>query len=310
VKAQRVNRFGPPDAIVFEDIDRPTPGAGELLVRVRAAGVGPWDAWVRAGKSLLPQPLPLTLGSDISGVVEAIGPGVSGFESGEAVYGVTNAHFTGGYAEFAIAAEQMVASKPRRLTDLEAASVPVVAVTAWQMVHEHAGVKSGQRVLVHGAAGNVGAYAVQFARLAGARVVATSKHGDVEFVRSIGAEEVIDSDAAAFENALAPVDAVIDTIGGDAQTRSFVVIRPDGVLVSSVSQPDAERARIRGVRAVMFIVDVNSQSLTRIAAMIDAGDVVTSVGAVLPLAQARQAHEMLEGRLPRPRGKIVLRVSG
>jgi NADPH:quinone reductase-like Zn-dependent oxidoreductase len=309
VKAQRVHRFGPPEEIVFDEVERPTPGPNELVVRVKAAGVGPWDAWVRAGKSLLPQSLPLTLGSEISGVVEALGEGVSAFAAGEAVYGVTNARFTGGYAEFALVAARMVAPKPRHATDIEAASVPVVAVTAWQMVHAHARVQSGQRVLVHGAAGGVGAYALQFARLAGAQIVATSRRRDVEYVRGLGAEEVIDSDVERFEDDLEPVDAVIDTVGGEMQTRSLAVIKRDGVLVSSVSQPDAEKARVRGVRAIMFIVDVDGQYLSSIAAMIDARELVTNVGAVLPLADARRAHEMLEGRVARPRGKIVLLVS-
>jgi hypothetical protein len=159
MKAARVRQFGAIDAIHLEEIQRPVPAAGQVLVRVHAAGVGPWDAWVRAGRSKLGQPLPLTLGSDISGTVEAVAEGVDGFFPGDAVYGATNALFIGAYAEFAVAEAGMLARKPRQLSHVEAASVPVIACTAWQLVHIYGKVNHAQRVLVHGAAGNVGAYA-------------------------------------------------------------------------------------------------------------------------------------------------------
>jgi NADPH:quinone reductase-like Zn-dependent oxidoreductase len=308
MKAIRIHRFGPLDVMGLEDVERPVPGAGELLVRVKAAGVGPWDALVRTGKSALPQPLPLTLGSDLSGVVEAIGPGMPEFEPGEAVFGVTNPRFVGAYAEYAVASAGMMARKPRTLNDVEAASVPVVAVTAWQMLFDHARIASGQSVLVHGAAGNVGAYAVQLAHREGARVIATAMSGDIDFVRSLGADEVIDTRAVRFEDVSGPVDAVIDTVGGDVQTRSFAILKRGGILVSSASQPDAQAAQQHGVRGIFFIVNVTAAALERIAALIDAGQLTTSIVIVLPLAEASQAHEMLEGIRPRPRGKIVLRV--
>src|ERR1700761_5607626 len=144
MKACRVHRFGSPDVITFEDIARPVPGEGEVVVRVKAAGVGPWDAWIRAGKSALPQPLPLTLGSDISGVVEAVGPGVTGFVEGNEVFGVTNPRFIGGCAAYAIASTAMLARKPPTLSHMDAASIPVVAVTAWQALFEQARLVAGQ----------------------------------------------------------------------------------------------------------------------------------------------------------------------
>lgn len=310
MKANRVHQFGTPDVIVFEEVARPVPGDGQVLVRVKAAGVGPWDGWIRSGKSVLPQPLPLTLGSDLSGIVESVGPGVDRFVPGDAVYGVTNKRFTDAYAEFAIAQAGMIAKKPRTLSDVEAASVPVVAVTAWQMLFDHAQLTPGQTVLVQGGAGNVGAYAVQFAARADVHVIATAKSGDVDYVRSLGATEVIDVSTSRFEEMTMPVDAVIDTVGGDAQRRSFAVLKTGGVLVSAVSAPDADEATRRGVRAMFMLVDVTTAILTRIAAMFDAGELTAAVGAVLPLTAARTAHEMLEGRQPRPRGKIVLSVDG
>ena len=307
MQAIRVHSFGGPDSLVAESVPRPTAGAGEVLLRVKAAGVGPWDAWIRSGRSVLPQPLPLTLGSDVAGTVEDVGPGVSPFRVGDAVFGATNGQFTGGYAEYAAAAATRLARIPRGLSFVEAASVPVVGCTAWQAVFEHGAVDGTKRVLVHGAAGNVGAYAVQFAARAAREVIGTAAPDEAEFVRALGAQHVIDPWKSRFEEAVTGVDVVIDTIGGETQERSFSVLKPDGVLVSAVSAPDQQQAAAHGVRALFFLVEVSSQRLEAIAALIEAGDVHTRVGEVLPLASARIAHEMLAGR-PHKRGKIVLTV--
>jgi len=307
MKAARVHAFGPPEAIRVEDTPRPVPGAGEVLVRVHAAGVGPWDGWIRAGKSVLPQPLPLTLGSDLSGTVEAVGPGVAGFAAGDEVYGVTNPRFCGAYAEFAVAEAGMIARKPRGLGWVEAASVPVVASPPWQALAQ-AGLAAGNSVLIHGGAGAVGAYAVQLARQPGVRIVATASAGDLDHVRALGADQVIDHRAERFEEVAGPVDIVIDTVGGDTLDRSFAVLKPGGRLVSIVAQPDADRARQAGVRADFMLVRVNTADLDRITGRIEAGRLQTAVGPVLPLAEARIAHEMMEGLRPRAPRKIVLRV--
>jgi NADPH:quinone reductase-like Zn-dependent oxidoreductase len=308
MKANRVHQFGGIDAIVFEEIPQPVPGPGEVLVRVHAAGVGPWDELIRTGTSGLPQPLPLTLGSDLSGVVVATGPEVADVAPGDEVFGLTNERFIGAYAEYAVAAAGMIAPKPRQLTHVEAASVPVVAVTAWRMVFDHARVSPGQTVLVQGAAGAVGAYAVQLAHRAQARVIATAAADDLSYVRELGADQVIDFNAGPFEKATGRVDAVIDTVGGEIQRRSLAVISPGGILVSSVSSPDAAEAARHQVRAAFFIIDVTTVDLARLAAMLDAADLIPSVGTILGLDEARLAHEFLAKRWPRGRGKIVLRV--
>ena len=232
-----------------------------MLVRVAAAGVGPWDAWIRAGKSVLPQPLPLTLGSDLSGTVAAVGPSVVGARLGEEVYGVTNGRFTGAYADYALAEVARIAPKPAPLDHFQAASVPVIAVTAWQMLFDHARLVEGQRVLVHGAGGSVGAFAVQLARRASAHVIATASAGDLVRVRDLGAEEAIDFRATRFEAVAGEVDAVIDLVGGETLERSFAVLRPGGVLVSAVAQPDQARAAEHGVRALFMLVDVTAVAL-------------------------------------------------
>src|SRR6201994_2343181 len=181
--AWRVREFGPPETMKFERVPRPEPGAGQVLVKVKAAGVGPWDGWIRAGKSALPQPLPLTLGSDLSGEVVGVGPAVSDLRVGDQVYGVTNPRFVGAYAEYALASAGMVSNKPAALTHVEAASVPVIAVTAWQALFDQAQLKEGQKVVIHGAAGNVGSYAVQLARRAGLQTISTVATDDIAFVR-------------------------------------------------------------------------------------------------------------------------------
>lgn len=308
MRAARVHHFGPPEAIILEDVPVPAPGPGEVLIRVKAAGVGPWDGWIRAGKSALPQPLPLTLGSDLSGVVEAVGPGVSGLAPGDEAFGVTNAQFTDAYAEYAIAAAGMIAHKPSKLDHIAAASVPVIAVTAWQALFDEARLKARQSVLIHGGAGNVGAYAVQLARIAGLKVLATSGSRDIDYVKGLGADLVIDYATSRFEDAGKGVDAVIDLVGGETQVRSFDVLKPGGSLISAVSPPDQERAKRHGVTARFFLVGVTTDRLAALAGMIDAGQLATNVGSVLPLAAARTAHEMLEGVRPRQRGRIVLEV--
>jgi len=226
MRAGRIHHFGPPNAIVIDEIACPTPEEGQLVVRVAAAGVGPWDALIREGKSVVQLSLPVILGSDLAGIVESVGTGVVQFKPGDEVFGVTNKQFCGAYAEYAVASARMIAARPQSLSFVEAASVPVVAVTAYQMLFDHAQVKAGQAVLIHGAAGNVGAYAVQLAKQAELQVFATAGPADLDYVRGLGAEMVVNYETTKFEDAVPPVDAVLDTVGGETQRRSFRVLKP------------------------------------------------------------------------------------
>src|SRR5208282_913073 len=300
MKAGRIHYFGPPDAIVIDEIPYPTPKEGELVVRVAAAGVGPWDALIREKKSAVDVPLPIILGSDLAGIVDSVGTGVIQFKPGEEVFGVTNKQFCGAYAEYAVASAQMVAAKPRSLSFVEAASVPEVAVTAYQMLFDHARMKAGQAVLIHGAAGNVGAYAVQLAKQAGLQVFATAGPGDLDYVRGLGAEMVVNYKTTKFEDVVPPVDAVLDTVGGEMQHRSFRVLKPGGILVSSVSPPP----QCAGFRSVFLLVDVTATRLGTLAKLFDSRKLIPEVGTLLALGEARRAHEMLAGA-PHKRGKIV-----
>jgi NADPH:quinone reductase-like Zn-dependent oxidoreductase len=306
VRAVQLDRFGPPDVLKLENIPAPVPRPGEILVDVSAAGVGPWDALIRKGESALAQQLPITLGSDFAGTIDQLGSTADDFRVGDAVFGST-AGFVGAYAEYVALSQRMVATKPAGLADIEAASVPVVAVTALQML-KRAGSISGSTVLVHGAAGAVGSFAVQMAHQNGARVIANAGPADEEYVREMGADTVVDIRAMGFAAIREPVDVVLDTIGGEVQAGSFEVLKRGGSLISVVSPPDEVIAQRYDVNAQFFYVDVDTADLGNIAQALDRKTLRANVGTVLPLADARIAHEMMSGDRPHPRGKIVLRV--
>ena len=303
MKAVRIHSFGPPDVVQVEDVPTPMPGPNEVLVRVMAAGVAPWDAIIREGKSKVsPQP-PLTLGSDFSGIVEKVGAGVTDFAPADEVYGVTNPQFCGAQAEFAVATSGMIAGKPRSLNHVEAASAPVIAVTAWQMLFQYAKAMRGETVMVVGAAGNVGAYAVQMATDAGIHVIAVARVDDEELLRSlgVGVKSIIDSSKPAFERDLPQVDAIVDTVGGSTLQRCVAALKPGGKLVTSVSTQPLP------AEAVFFYAEVTTARLQTLTTLFDAGRITARVGSILPLSEARQAQRMLAGAPHKP-GKIVLQV--
>jgi NADPH:quinone reductase-like Zn-dependent oxidoreductase len=308
MRAEQILKTGPPGVIQSVELPQPTPKSGEVIVRVKAAGVGPWDALIREGKTALKIYPPIILGADVAGTVEAIGEGVTGFEKGEEVYGSTNSNFIGAYAEFAVCSAKMIARKPKTINFIEAGAAPVVAVTAWQMIHDYAHAKAGQTVLIHGAAGSVGACAVQLAKLAQLKIIATASAGDADYVRSLGAEKVLDYRGAHFEDDIAPVDIVLDLVGGETQERSFRVLRPSGILVSVVEPIPEGTEKKYGVKAVFFYVEVTTERLNTLTKLFDSGELHVEVGTVLPLNQAPKAHEMLAGA-PHKRGKIVLELS-
>lgn len=308
MRAIQIGAFGGIEQLHLSSIPVPAPNRGEALVRVGAAGVGPWDALVRTGRSGLVQTLPVTLGADLSGVVVEVGDGVTDLAPGDAVFGAANDRFVGAYAEFALADASRLARKPVGLGFIEAGGMPVVAATARAMLFDYGGLQRGQRVLVHGGAGAVGNLVVQLAHRAGAEVIATCRGRDVAFVTKMGADEVIDFEATDFVLATKPVNLVIDTVGGETQRRSFGVIVPGGGLVSVVSAPDKALAAAAHVQARYFIVDVRRSALNELGALFANGALRANIGEILPLAEASLAHEMLTGR-PHRRGKIVLDIA-
>jgi NADPH:quinone reductase-like Zn-dependent oxidoreductase len=265
---------------------------------------------VRTGKSGLPLTPPLTLGAEISGIVEKVGANTTGFAPGDEVFGATNPLFIMGCAEYAVAAARMIAKRPAALSHIEAAAMPVVGVMAWQMLFDHAALREGQTVVIHGGAGNVGAYAVQLARAKKLHVIATVRNGDADYVRGLGAHEVINTETYNVANFARRADAVIDTVGGPLQDQLLTFVKPGGIIVSSVSRPNVQLAQKRRVRADYFIVDVNTAQLARLADMHDNNELVVPVGSVLPLSEVRAAHEMLAGTRAHRRGKIVLQIAG
>ncbi|PYI85308.1 MAG: NADPH:quinone reductase [Verrucomicrobia bacterium] len=302
MKAVRIHSFGGPDVLRFEDVPVPKPGTNEMLVRVHAAGVNPVDWKIREG--LLGQgPLPQTLGSDFSGIIESLGSSVRNLDVGEAVFGVV-AEESGSYAEFAVAPESRVTRKPNALDHVQAAALPIASLTAWQALFDTAQLQAGQKVLIHAAAGGVGSCAVQFAKWKGAHVIGTASAQSAGFVRESGADEVIDYRSTKFEEAVHDVDVLLDTIGGDTQERSWKVLKRGGILVSIVQPPSQEKAAAHGARGVFLISKPRGDQLVHIAELVVSGQVKVIVEKVLPLREARLAQELSQSG--HTHGKIVL----
>src|SRR5438067_2346192 len=309
MKAIRIHGRGGPNHLVYEDVPQPHPGPGELLVRIHATGVIAteleWDETYQTATGG-PRTLPIP-GRDLSGVVEEIGQGATTFAPGAEVYAMLGYGRDGAEAEFTIALPSELAPKPRTLDHVQAAAVPLTALTAWQALFVHASLAAGQTILIHGAAGGVGVFAVQLARWAGAHVIATASARNRDFLRELGANEIIDYTTTRFEEVVHGVDLVFDLVGGDTLQHSWQVVKPGGALVSVVSpRPSFEEAKAYDVRPVWFVVEPNREQLIQIGALIDAGKLRPVIETVLPLSQARQAYE--QGARGHTRGKIVLRV--
>ncbi|MFF1838991.1 NADP-dependent oxidoreductase [Streptomyces sp. NPDC058231] len=308
--------FGGPDVLRVEEVPRPEPLPTEVLVRVHAAGINPVDWQTRAGHGMagvLGEP-PFIPGWDVSGVVEEIGFGVTTLKPGDEVYGMPwFPRAAGGYAEYVTAPARQFARKPESISHEQAAAVPLAALTAWQALVDTADVQPGQRVLIHAAAGGVGHLAVQFAKHLGAHVTGTASSGRHDWLRALGADELVDYTAVRFEDAVKDIDVVIDLISvhhDNTSVRSLDVLRPGGLLVAipvGVSPELREAAESRGLRTSPFLVEPDGPALTRIAGLIDAGEVSVEVEEVFALDQVAQAHT--RGEKGRTRGKLVLRVA-
>ena len=305
MKAIRIHRFGGPETLACETLPVPAPGQDEIVVKVMAAGVNPVDFKIREGQFPLVKEsqLPLVVGRDASGVVEACGPGAGALKRGDEVYALVGFD-RGTYAEYIIVKPGEAAIKPRTLDHVEAASVPLAGLTAWQGLFTHGRLQAGQRVLIHGGAGGVGHLAVQFARATGAHVITTVSTEDVEFARSLGADQVIDYRQEQFEETVGKVDLVFDLADGHVQDRSWTVLKPGSAFVSTLTEPSQERARQSGVRALRYTTQPNGGQLSEIARLIDAGQVRPHVEQVYPLTQAAAAEDHLENR--HLQGKLVV----
>lgn len=308
MKAVRIHEYGGPEVLRFEDAPRPEPGPGELLIRVHAAGVNPVDWKVRQGfaKERLKYKMPFIPGWDVSGVIESTGPAVTRLKPGDQVYSRPDISRDGAYAEYIVVKESEVALKPRSIDHINAAAIPLAALTAWQSLFDAAKLAAGQTVLIHGAAGGVGTFAVQFASLKGARVIGTASKKNHEFLRSLGADELIDYNAVKFEDVLHDVDVVLDTITGETEARSYQVMKKGGIYVSILTPPSPEKAAQHGMRCAHTFVQANAEQLSEIAKLVDSGKVKPIIERVFPLSEARAAQE--SNATGHTRGKIVLRV--
>ncbi|MCH5672654.1 NADP-dependent oxidoreductase [Streptomyces gilvus] len=298
--------FGGPEALVYTETDVPEPGPGEVLLRVAGAGVNPGDAVLRSGRVPELVTLPWTPGNDVAGVVERVGEGVTRFAPGDAVYGMLAVGRHGAYAEFTVAPAEALALAPKNLDLVHAGAVPLVAVTAWQALAVLAGVRPGDRVLIHAAAGGVGHVAVQLAKELGAHVIGTARAARHDLLRRLGADELVDYTTTDLRTAVAPVDVVLDLVGGSYGPHSLDVLRPGGLLIGASIDPgtDDRQAADRGLRYVWVTAEPSGALLDHITERIETGRLRVLVQDTYPLSEAAAAHRAIEAR--QTTGKIVL----
>ena len=299
MQAVLIRETGTPEVLQYEEVDRPEPGDGEVLIRVHAASVNPAD-W-KARRGLSGTRLPAVLGRDVSGTVEL--SRTDGFAEGDDVFGYVPG---GGYAEFAIASADTIARKPDGLSHEQAAALPVAGMTAWQALFDRGALERGQTGLIAGAAGGVGHLGVQFAKHAGARVIGTGSSRNRDFVLGLGADEYVDYTEQDVGDAVSGVDVAFDTVGGDTTQSLVPTLREGGILVTIANAPPEEAAQARGARAELLVMSPNAEHLARIAELVAGGEVWVEISELLPLTEVQRAHELSESG--HTRGKIVLTV--
>lgn len=304
MKAIRVAAYGGPDNVTFAELADPVPGDNEVLIDVAAASVNPVDWKIVSGamKAFIPLPLPFTPGVDAAGTVIAVGRNVTALKPGDEVLGFIG--IVGAYATRVVVEATRLARKPASLDFRSAAAIPTASLTAWQALHEHGGLRAGQSVLIHGAAGGVGSAAVQLARLAGAHVIGTASAANGDYVKSLGATEFVDYRADDFAKRVSNVDLVIDLIGGETQAKSWSVLKNGGKLVSTVAKPDPARAREAHATGWHFATRSDGPLLERLVAYHASGDMRTRIDSVFPLSDAGRALELSKGG--HVCGKVVL----
>jgi NADPH:quinone reductase-like Zn-dependent oxidoreductase len=301
----QVHQYGGPEQLKLEEKPRPEPHAGEVLVRAHAAGVNQIDWKIRQGlmKDFQPVTFPYIPGIELAGVIEEVDPGETAFEPGQAVLGRCA---SGAYAEYLTVPVEDLALKPEILSFAEAATVPVGAATAWRALFDHGGLTAGQRVLIQGAAGGVGLFAVQLAKWKGAHVIGTASTANLEFVRRLGANTVVDYTTTPLESVAQEVDLVLDGVGAATLSSSLAALRRGGTLISLAGQPPQEEAQARGVRVIMSR-GAASAPLQTFTQLIDDGHIKVTTGKTFPLSEVQQAHEY--SRSGHGRGRIVLLIA-
>jgi NADPH:quinone reductase-like Zn-dependent oxidoreductase len=300
MRAAVIHRTGGPEVLNVEEVPRPEPAEGEVLIKVAVASVNPIDWKYRRG--VAPRQLPAVLGSDVAGTVEL--SRTDGFAEGDRVFGFAA---SGGYAEFATARAGAIAQTPAGVADEQAAAIPVAGLTAWQVLFERAQLQAGQTVLIAGAAGGVGHFAVQFARIAKARVIGIGSAHNREFVLGLGAEEYVDYTRENVAEAVSEVDVAFDAVGGETTETLLSTVREGGILITIAAAPPETAAAERNVRAELHVTSPNPEQMSEIAELIARGEVRVEIAERLPLTDVRRAHELSEGG--HTRGKIVLTIT-
>jgi NADPH:quinone reductase-like Zn-dependent oxidoreductase len=308
MKAVRIHQYGNRDVLTVEQAPKPTVNADDVLVRTVAASVNPVDWKIREGylKEMIPYEFPLTLGWDVSGVITEIGADVTDFAVGDAVYSRPDIQRDGTYAEYVAIRASEVAHKPKTLSHSEAASLPLAVITAWEVLITTANLQAGQTVLIHAGAGGVGSLAIQLAKTRGAHVIATTSAKNSAFVKSLGADEVIDYQSQNFTEIVSNADVVFDTLGAEVQTQSWSVLKKGGILVSIVSPPSEQTAQELGLKSAFVFIQPDAKILNEVSKLVDSGQMRAIVGAEFSLDNIAQAHELSESG--RTVGKIVLSV--
>lgn len=308
MKAVVIHEYGGPDVLKYEDIPRPEPKDDQLLIRVIAAGVNPVDGMIRSGMFAKEgdRAFPVILGGDVAGVVEKVGNKITKFKAGDPVFAYVSLDNSGGYAQYALVTEREAAPKPKSLTYVEAAAVPIVAMTAWQALVDIAKLTAGQTVLIHGGSGGVGSFAIQIAKARGAKVIATASTSNQDFLKQLGADVPIDYSKQKFEDVAKDVDVVLDSIGRDTLGRSYGVVKKGGIIVSLVARPKEFELEKHGIRGTALNVEPNSEELAEIGKLIDDKKIKVIVSHTFPLSEATKAQEQVA--TGHTRGKIVLKV--
>src|SRR6266571_4903615 len=309
MKAVVVHEYGGPEVLKYEDVPRPEPKDDQLLVRVIAAGVNPVDGMIRSGMFAKGGngAFPMILGGDIAGVVEKVGSKITNFKAGDPVFAYVSLDNNGGYAQYALTTEHETASKPKSLTYVEAAAVPIVGLTAWQAVVDSAKLSAGQTVLIHGGSGGVGSFAIQIAKAHGAKVIATASTANQDLLKQLGADVAIDYTKTKFEDVAKDVDVVLDSVGKDTLARSYGVVKKGGFIATLVAEPDQAELDKYGIRGAPISVKPNSDELTEITKLIEERKIKPVVSQVLPLTEAVKAQQ--QAATHHTRGKIVLKIA-
>src|SRR6266550_4502562 len=308
MKAVVIHEYGGPEVLKYEDISRPEPKDDQLLIRVIAAGVNPVDGLIRSGMFAKEgnRAFPIILGRDVAGVVEKVGSTITKFKAGDPVFAYVSLDNSGGYAQYALVTEREAAPKPKSLTYVEAAAVPVVAMTAWQALVDTAKLSGGQTVLIHDGSGGVGSFAIQIAKARGAKVIATASTANQDFLKQLGADVAIDYTKQKFEDVAKDVDVVLDSIGRDTLARSYAVVKKGGIIVSLVSRCDETELKEHEIRGASLSSHPNSQELAEIGNLIDDKKIKVIVSQRFPLSDAMKAQEQVA--TGHTRGKIVLKI--